>query len=131
MGSQMKKLFLFFLLLNLLIIVGCSCETNTASDKKVTESTTKQVITSKTTPQSYTVLIESNKFKPSVLEIRVGDTVTWINKDSAKHTITFEDVRVNQILTKGAQVSYTFKEKEEARYFCKFHPGMQGSVVVS
>ena len=84
----------------------------------------------KLTPQTYTVMIENNKFNPVDLDIKSGDTVTWINKDSAKYTVTFEDARLDQILTSGAKVSYTFTETEEARYFCQFHPGMRGSVKV-
>jgi plastocyanin len=35
--------------------------------------------------QSYTVEITSSGFSPSNLEIKAGDSVTWINKDSAQH----------------------------------------------
>ena len=138
---MIKKIFLFFLIFNLILITGCSCESKTSESK---DTKTTQIITApegKVTPQSYTIIIQNNKFTPVDLDIRVGDTVTWINRDAPKnnitnqddlrHTITFEDARLDQVLTKGAQVSYTFKEKEEARYFCKFHSGMQGSVKVS
>ena len=38
-----------------------------------------------TTPQEYTVEITSSGFSPSNLEINAGDSVTWVNKDSAEH----------------------------------------------
>ena len=76
------------------------------------------------------VVIKDSKFIPSSLEVKIGDKVEWVNKDLVNHSVTFEDVRLDKVLLKGEKVSYTFKEKGEARYFCKFHSGMKGSVTV-
>ena len=131
---MIKKIVLFCLILSLVLLVSCSFWSK-ETDKGVAESkikkTTTKVSSEKIAPQTHTIFIENNKFKPIDLDIKIGDTVVWINKDSIKHTVTFEDVRVDQVLTNSAKVSHTFKEKEEARYFCKFHPGMTGSVKVS
>mgnify|MGYP001199310940 CR=1 FL=1 len=130
MGSKLRKLFLFFLIFICILVIGCSCET-VEKQKTIPETKNPEALKEKTVPQTFTVLIENNKFIPREIDSQIGDKVTWINKDSVKHTITFEDVRLDQVLTKGAQISYTLSEKEEARYFCRFHPGMQGSVKVS
>src|SRR5215207_11483627 len=31
---------------------------------------------------------DSNSYNPNPIEIKVGDTVTWINNDSSPHTVT-------------------------------------------
>ena len=128
---KIKKLFLFFLIFSLLVLVGCSCEIKTINKTSVSQNDPTQIQDKKSIPQTYTIVIQNNKFIPRESEIKTGDTVTWINKDKIKHTITFEDVRINQVLTPSAQISHTFKEKEEARYFCRFHPGMQASIRIS
>lgn len=44
--------------------------------------------------------------------------------------MTFEDARIDEELPIGGKVSYTFEKVEEARYFCRFEAGMQGSIIV-
>jgi plastocyanin len=78
------------------------------------------------------VSIEDFAFAPAELEVAVGTTITWTNVDSAPHTVTspdgvFDSTRINQ----GETFSYTFTEPGEYSYFCSFHPGMQGTVIVS
>ena len=128
---KIKKLFLFFLIFSLLVLVGCSCEIKTINKTSVSQNDPTQIQDKKSIPQTYTIVIQNNKFIPRESEIKTGDTVTWINKDKIKHTITFEDVRLNQVLNPGTNITHTFTTKEEARYFCQFHPGMQGSVTIN
>src|SRR5919107_3743061 len=33
----------------------------------------------------------SNSFSPNPVEVKVGETVTWINDDSDRHTVTSKD----------------------------------------
>jgi plastocyanin len=71
-------------------------------------------------------------YNPQTIEISVGDTVTWTNNDSAPHTVTqsgggFQSGRLDQ----GATFSHTFTEAGSVDYFCEFHAGMTGTVVVN
>jgi plastocyanin len=73
-------------------------------------------------------------FNPPTLEVAVGDTVTWTNSDSAPHTVTqqpsgsgFQSGTLNQ----GASFSFTFEAPGTYDYFCEFHSGMTGQVIVS
>jgi len=123
----MMKKILFLILLSSLLIVGCSCEEKEAVQEEgggfVLEG-------EKVSGEVYTVMIEDNKFVPVDLEIKVGDTVEWVNKDD-EHTVTFENGDFNERLGEGGTTSYVFTEGGEFRYFCTIHPGMQGEVVVS
>ncbi len=80
--------------------------------------------------ETFNVIIERQKFMPPVTEVHVGDAVEWANTDSEAHTVTFENGDSDTHLPSGGQVRTIFTELGEFRYFCQYHPGMQGSVIV-
>jgi plastocyanin len=72
----------------------------------------------------------SNSFSPNPVEVNVGETVTWINDDSGRHTVTSKDgIFDSGILGKGQSFSFTFDKAGEYPYFCEPHPNMVGTVV--
>jgi plastocyanin len=81
----------------------------------------------------------SNSYNPNPIEIKVGDTVTWINNDSSPHTVTSssssnDDSSIitfdSGVLRRGETFSFTFDLEGEYPYFCTLHPNMVGTVVV-
>ena len=127
----MKKILTILLLLSLaLLVVSCATETveeTVTETQEVEESETTTVVAS----GSKQVVIENSQFMPTDLEIKAGTIVEWINKDSVDHTVTLENGDFDAELIVGATTTVTFNEVGEYRYFCQFHPGMQGSVIVS
>jgi plastocyanin len=78
------------------------------------------------------VTIADVAFTPPELSVAVGTTVTWTNEDWAPHTATAEDGSFDSDrLDQGASFEHTFDEPGTFGYFCSFHPGMMGSVVVT
>jgi plastocyanin len=74
----------------------------------------------------------SNSFSPNPVEVKVGETVTWVNDDSGRHTVTSKDgVFESELMGKEESFSYTFDEAGEYQYFCGPHPNMVGTVVVT
>jgi plastocyanin len=75
----------------------------------------------------------SNSFSPNPVEVKVGETVTWINDDSGRHTVTSKDDGVfdSGMMGKGQSFSFTFDKAGEYPYFCEPHPNMVGTVVVT
>ncbi|HEX2615378.1 MAG TPA: cupredoxin family copper-binding protein [Nitrososphaera sp.] len=74
----------------------------------------------------------SNSFSPNPVEVKVGETVTWINDDSGRHTVTSNDgVFESGMMGKGQSFSFTFDKAGEVPYHCNPHPGMVGTVVVT
>ena len=74
----------------------------------------------------------SNSFSPNPVEVKVGETVTWINDDSGRHTVTSKDgVFDSGIMGKGQSFSYTFDKAGEYPYSCSPHTGMVGTVAVT
>jgi plastocyanin len=73
----------------------------------------------------------SNSFSPNPVEVKVGETVTWINDDSGRHTVTSKDGFFDSgMMGKGQSFSYTFDKAGEYTYHCEPHPNMVGTVVV-
>jgi plastocyanin len=76
----------------------------------------------------------SNSYNPNPIEIKVGDTVTWINNDSSPHTVTSSSSNESNfdsdVLQRGEAFSFTFDKEGQYPYFCTLHPSMVGTVVV-
>jgi plastocyanin len=74
-----------------------------------------------------------NSYNPNLIEIKVGDTVTWINSDSSPHTVTSSSNDSNfdsGVVRSGEAFSFTFEKEGQYSYFCTLHPSMVGTVVV-
>jgi len=76
-------------------------------------------------------------FLPYEVSINVGDTVTWVNDDTAAHTTTGgsatdgpSGVFDSSLVLAGSSFSFTFNEAGTYEYFCMVHPWMAGFVIV-
>ena len=79
----------------------------------------------------HTVTIQGHKFKPAKLTVAAGDTITFINKDSAPHTATANDGAFDTgRLSTGASATVTVSAAGAHAYICKIHPSMKGTVTV-
>ncbi|MHC1760108.1 MAG: cupredoxin family copper-binding protein [Negativicutes bacterium] len=76
-----------------------------------------------------TVLIQDYMFQPAEITIRKGETVTWINQDSVRHTATGKYFD-SGLLSKGQSFAQTFNEAGTFDYICTPHPNMKGRVLV-
>ena len=79
------------------------------------------------------VSIRNFCFGPTILRVRPGETVTWVNRDAFPHIVLgangawggFDNVKRT-----GGEVSYRFVSSGVYPYVCTYHPGMIGAVVV-
>lgn len=96
----------------------------------------------------HTVDIDTFMFAPGTLQVAVGDTVTWTNKDNILHTVTSGDREYEpgnggkvvatdkdgmfdeQLDGAGATATFTFTEAGSFHYFCDLHPGMEADIEV-
>ncbi len=73
---------------------------------------------------------------PSIIVIEKGKQVTWVNEDSAFHTITSgyydtpTDLFDSGHLDPFESYTLTFDETGTYDYFCTLHPWMKGQVIV-
>ena len=79
-----------------------------------------------------TVTIRQYCFGPTILRVAPGETVTWINKDAAPHTVVGANAVWGDFSTlkRKARVTYRFVRSGVYPYVCTYHPGMVGAVVV-
>ena len=75
----MKKNVIIVILLLPLLLAGCSdqMQANLNNSTPIVSNTVE-----------HQVIIEDYSFNPQVITINAGDTVTWINNDLVKHTVT-------------------------------------------
>jgi amicyanin len=78
------------------------------------------------------VNITNFAFAPATLAVKVGDTVTWTNKDEEPHNVVAEDGSFRSPgMDANATYSFTFTKAGSFDYRCGIHPFMRGSVVVN
>src|ERR1700704_5088337 len=79
-----------------------------------------------------TVEMKNMCFTPTVLRVKLGDSVTFINRDEMQHTVTGTSGLFGNYdaLNTGQSMIYKFTTSGVYAYSCIFHPGMTGAVVV-
>jgi plastocyanin len=78
------------------------------------------------------VAMEDYCFSPSVVRIEPEQRITWVNRDFDAHTVTGVAGAWGEYaeLDGEARVTNSFSAPGVYPYFCAFHPGMVGAVVV-
>ena len=119
----MKNKILLFIVLILL----AGCQGYQKGYNQATESS-PQPVSSNTN-----AVIEGFKFQPATIQAKVGETLTWTQKDGSPHTVTstsgpesFDSGK----LGKGQMFSYTFSKPGTYQYKCSIHPSMEGTIIV-
>ncbi len=77
---------------------------------------------------THVVVIDQMKYGP-VPPLKVGDTVVFVNKDMFRHTVTASNNSFNLDLMPGARGSLHINSAGKAAFYCKYHPGMRGSMI--
>jgi plastocyanin len=80
---------------------------------------------------AHTVTIEGMKFTPERLEVKAGDSITWVNKDFLPHSVTAKAAHLESgDLAPNRRWKLVVRKKGEIDYICRLHPVMHGVVVV-
>lgn len=100
-----------------------SSDQNTQPVNNTTQNQETQAV------QENTVVIENFSFSPSELVVKKGTKITWINNDSASHTIK-SDAFQSGDLSNGGKYEFTFENTGTFSYICSIHPSMKGKITV-
>jgi plastocyanin len=73
------------------------------------------------------VVIDQMKYGP-IPPLKVGDTVTFVNKDMFRHTVTASNNSFSLDLLPGKRGDLHINSAGYAAFYCKYHPGMRGSM---
>jgi plastocyanin len=71
-------------------------------------------------------------FSPPTFTVKVGTTVTWVNKDTVTHTVTSNGTSLfdSGNLPTGGVFKYTFTHTGTYQYYCTLHTFMRGTIIV-
>jgi plastocyanin len=85
----------------------------------------------------------SKAFSPNPINVKVGGTVTWTNKDTQAHTVVSGtgpsdpnkgkvfDSGLTTLIQPGKSYSHMFTAAGTIPYFCELHPTMVGKIIVT
>jgi plastocyanin len=77
-----------------------------------------------------TVTMAQIAFKPTTLTVARGTEVSFVNKDTAPHTVTQDGGSIDSgVLNPGK--TFTLKVNDAFEYVCTIHPSMKAKVVLS
>ena len=82
--------------------------------------------------QAVTVEMKDNSFEPQGIRVKLGTTVTWVNKDPAVHNVRqVESAFLSPDVNSGGKFIFTFDKPGLYRYQCTYHhPNMNGVLFV-
>jgi len=86
-----------------------------------------------TAPASDAVSLTSAGFQPAQLQVKVGATVMWTNKDTVAHTVTSDTAGVfdSGAINAGATFKFTFSQAGTFTYHSTSDSGWAGTVTVT
>jgi plastocyanin len=155
-----KMIFLLAILAIFVFISGCIQQQTQTTTTTQTQTTATNVIQEEEIPSdltsegdlmesineldqlqatSYEVLITSSGFIPSTLTIKVGDTVTFVNKDSKPHWpasdphpthTNYPGFDALRPLKTGESYSFTFTKQGAWGYHDHLNPSLRGTIIV-
>ncbi len=73
---------------------------------------------------------ENLTFKPDKVTAKVGETVYFLNSESAIHTVNVNGKNISGNMKKGAVVTWKGQTVGEYKITCDYHPQMKATVVV-
>ena len=133
----MKRLLIMLLACVALVAAGCGGDDESSSSSS--GSSTKKEDTSGSgsgaakTSDTVEIDMKNFQFVPKDATVKVGQTVKWVNQDSAPHDAT--DEKTGQFksdqFAKGESYEFTAKKAGKISYVCTIHPGMDGTLTVT
>ena len=98
-----------------------------------TGNNNQPTVTSDQVPTGAAVIkIKDFAFSPSEVKVKKGTKITWINNDSAPHTITSDSGAPLDSATIFTGQSFVFVINDVGNYdyHCKIHPTMKSRIIV-
>jgi plastocyanin len=127
----MKRFGLLLLALLALAAAGCGSSNKSSSSSDSTSSPAPATSTaSGGGGGTVTIDMKNIQFSPSSATVKVGQTVKWVNQDSAPHNVTGGPLH-SKTFGQGGSFTFTPKKAETISYVCTVHPGMKATLTVT
>nr|WP_181411599.1 cupredoxin domain-containing protein [Streptomyces sp. F2] len=116
------------------LLFATACSDGDDEPASTSPSPTSSASSPATTPaDTVTITMENFAFSPANPQVRPGEKITVVNKDSAAHTVTATEGDAFDTGSIAGGKSGTFtapSEPGEYAFVCTFHPNMTGTLIV-
>ncbi len=139
-GEGMKSAFVILLLsvLASMLLLGCAAQSPPQAAPSPSAATAGGAAPSAagspaapSAAKTATVTINLFSFQPSSITVDAGTVVTWINQDSAPHSVTSDNGAFDTgTFSPGSGRNVTFSKSGTYTYHCSIHTAMKGTVIV-
>jgi len=85
----------------------------------------------KPAPATYQVTLANMAYGPLPTDLRVGDSIEWINADIFQHSATARDGSFDVDLPPKAHGRTVLTKPGQIDFYCRYHPGMSGRLTVA
>lgn len=82
-------------------------------------------------PREHVITMASMSFGKMPSDIKVGDTITWVNRDTVQHTATARDRSFDLRIAPRKSARMTVKKAGTFSFYCILHPAMRGTLKVA
>ena len=130
---DMKRIGLLVLAATALAAAGCGSSNNSSSSSSSPSTSSPAPATSTASGGgggTVTIDMKNIAFNPSSATVKVGQTVKWVNQDSAPHNVTGGPLQ-SKTFGNGGSYTFTPKKAETISYVCTVHPGMKATLTVT
>jgi plastocyanin len=81
--------------------------------------------------KEYTVTMSAMAYGAIPPDLKVGDTIVWVNRDTVIHSVTARDHSFDLRLNPGQSAKLTLMAAGKIPIYCLFHPNMRGTLTVA
>ena len=76
------------------------------------------------------ITMENLVISPAEVSAKVGDTISWINKDVFAHTATAKNGDFDVTLPPNKSATSVLKKAGTVDYYCRYHPNMKATLKI-
>jgi plastocyanin len=131
----MRQRFLVpvLLLVGVLALAGCGGSKSSSSTASTPSVASTPSGTTGTSGGAVAVTMQNIAFSPATIHVKVGQKITWTNRDGVDHNVTSQSGEhiASQSFGQGGTFSFTPTSAGTIKYVCTIHPGMNGTIVVT
>lgn len=81
--------------------------------------------------REFTLVMSNMAYAASPKDLKVGDTILWVNRDTVMHSVTARDRSFDLRLNPGQSAKLILAKPGSFRFYCLFHPSMRGTLAVA
>ncbi|MGX1169740.1 plastocyanin [Bradyrhizobium sp. USDA 372] len=77
-----------------------------------------------------TITMDNLVIAPAEVSAKIGDTITWVNKDVFAHTATARNGDFDVPLPPKKSATSVLKKAGTVEYYCRYHPNMKATLKI-